>query len=144
MGMKLPPELEREILSRAAKPIADNPAITKAKGRRRFEPGRMNKLETAFAAHLDLRKAAGEVAGWWFEALKLRLADNTFYFPDFLVMLGDGSLELVEVKATWSTGKAGWKDDSRVKWKVAAEKYPLFAFVAVRRVKGKWVQERYR
>jgi hypothetical protein len=142
MGMKVSAELEREILNRVA--AVGKPAVTKAKGRRRFEPGRMNKLESQFAAHLDLRKAAGEVAGWWFEALKLRLADNTFYFPDFLVMLADGELELVEVKATWSTGKAGWREDSRIKFKVAASLYPLFQFVVARRVKGKWVEEHYR
>ena len=40
-----------------------------------------------YAQTLELRKAAGEVAWYKFEGLKFRLADNTFYTPDFAVLL---------------------------------------------------------
>jgi hypothetical protein len=107
-------------------------------GRGRIAPRdpRMNGTEAAYADLLTLRQAGGEVAGWWFEALKLRLAGNTFYTPDFLVQLADGLLELHEVKGFW-------RDDARVKIKVAAAQYPLFPFVAVQRVKGRWREERF-
>lgn len=89
----------------------------------RLKAGAMNKTEQAYAADLELARAAGAVAWFKFEGVKLRLADSTFYTPDFAVMLADGQLEMHEVKGFW-------EDDARVKIKVAAELYP-FRFVAV-------------
>lgn len=63
--------------------------------------------------------------GWFkFEGIKLRLADNTFYTPDFAVMLTNGALEMHEVKGYW-------QDDARAKIKIAADLYPM-KFVAIR------------
>lgn len=84
----------------------------------------MNKSEQAYAAFLESLRAAGQVAWFRFEGVKLRLADNTFYSPDFAVMRADGAMEMHEVKGFW-------QDDARVKIKVAAEHYP-FKFLAVR------------
>lgn len=64
----------------------------------RLKAGQMNKTETAYAQELELRKRYGEIARYWFEGIKLRLADNTFYTPDFAVMLANGQLEMHEVK----------------------------------------------
>ena len=47
----------------------------------RLKPGEMNRTEQAYAQHLELRKQAGEVAWFRFEAIKLRLADNAFSLP---------------------------------------------------------------
>lgn len=134
MGMKLSKELEREILSRAG--LSEIPATTKAKGRTSHTPGRMNKTESQYANELALRVMTGEVRVYRFEAIKLRLANATFYSPDFLVILADWTIELHEVKGHW-------EDDARVKWKVAAEQFPEFTFVAVARTKGGWKKERY-
>jgi len=90
----------------------------------RLKTGTMNKTEAAYAALLESQKAVGEVAWYKFEAIKLRLADNTFYTPDFAVMLRSGALEMHEVKGFWT-------DDGRVKIKVAADMHP-FRFVAIR------------
>lgn len=90
----------------------------------RLKTGQMNKTEEAYAAHLEVRKIADEVAWYKFEGFKLRLADNTFLTVDFAVMLADGTLEMHEVKGFWT-------DDARVKIKVAADLYP-FRFLAVR------------
>ena len=90
----------------------------------RLKSGQMNKTEAAYAAELQARKIAGEVAWYRFEGIKLRLADNTFYAPDFAVMLADGQMEVHEVKGFW-------QDDARVKIKVAADQYP-FRFIAVK------------
>lgn len=84
----------------------------------------MNKTEAAYAATLEQRRTAGEVAWFKFEGLKLRLADNTFYTPDFFVMLADGGLEAHEVKGHWV-------DDARAKIKIAADMYPM-RFIAIR------------
>lgn len=89
----------------------------------RLKQGAMNKTEAAYARLLETRKSAGEVAWYKFEGLKFRLADNTFYTPDFAVMLSDGSMELHEVKGFW-------QDDAKVKIKIASDLYP-FQFVAV-------------
>ena len=97
-------------------------ASTQALGR--LKAGRMNKTEAAYAHNLELLKRAGEVQWYRFEGIKLRLADNTFYTPDFFVLRSDGSLEAHEVKGFWT-------DDARVKTKVAAEMYPL-RFLAVK------------
>lgn len=109
--------------SLAALPL---PASARARGRTvRRQPGTMNKLEAAYAVHLDTLKAAGEVADWKFESIKLRLADRTWYTPDFCVMEPDGSLRFDETKGFL-------RDDAAVKLKVAAEQYPWFRFRLVK------------
>lgn len=89
----------------------------------RLKVGQMNKTEAEYAAALDAMQRLGMVLWYRFEGLKLRLADNTFYTPDFAVMRANGTLECHEVKGHW-------QDDARVKIKVAAEMYP-FLFVAM-------------
>ncbi|NHZ94575.1 DUF1064 domain-containing protein [Massilia sp. CCM 8734] len=89
----------------------------------RLKVGAMNKTEVAYAATLEQRKQAGEVAWYKFEGLKFRLADNTFYTPDFVVMLADGALEAHEVKGFW-------QDDARAKIKIVADLYPI-RFIAI-------------
>jgi hypothetical protein len=90
----------------------------------RLKVGTMNKTEAAYAAMLDARRHAGEVAWFKFEGVKLRLANNTFYTPDFAVMLAGGELEMHEVKGFW-------QDDARAKIKIAADLYPM-RFVAIK------------
>ena len=105
----------------------------------RLKVGAMNQTEAAYARTLELRKASGEVAWYKFEGLKFRLADNTFYTPDFAVLLADGSLEAHEVKGYW-------QDDARAKIKIAADIYPL-RFVAVqalpKKAGGGWKTEEF-
>jgi len=94
----------------------------------RLKTGQMNKTEEAYAKHLQNLQHAGQVAWYKFEGVKLRLADSTFYSPDFAVMLASGEMEMHEVKGFW-------QDDARAKIKIAADLYP-FRFVAVK-VKAK-------
>jgi hypothetical protein len=86
----------------------------------------MNQLESRYAELLMIatQTKPQEVATFRFERIKLRLADSTFYSPDFMVVRPDGLIEFHEVKGHW-------EDDARVKVKVAAEMYPEFRFVAV-------------
>ena len=58
---------------------------------------RMNKTEAEYARMLDASMQAGQILFWRFEAVKVRLADATFYTPDFLVLNAAGELELHEV-----------------------------------------------
>jgi len=90
----------------------------------RLKTGERNKTESAYEDVLRMRQHAGEILWYRFEGLKFRLADNTFYSPDFVVMKNDGQIEAHEVKGFWT-------DDARVKIKVAAAQYP-FRFVAIK------------
>ncbi len=90
----------------------------------RLKTGERNRTEAAYELYLRSLQMAGEVVWYRFEGIKLRLADNTFYTPDFCVMLADGQMEVHEVKGFWS-------DDARVKIKIAAEMYP-FRFLAIK------------
>lgn len=101
----------------------------------RLKTGQMNGTERAYGNQLELRKRAGEIAWYRFEGLKLRLADNTFYTPDYAVMLSTGEVECHEVKGHWT-------DDARVKIKVAAEMYP-FRFIAIRKERGAFTEEHF-
>ncbi len=85
--------------------------------------GYRSGTEARYAAELERRKQTGEVLWWKYEAVKLRLADATFYSPDFAVQLHTGEMQLHEVKGFW-------QDTARVKVKVAADLFP-FAFVIV-------------
>jgi hypothetical protein len=93
----------------------------------------MNKLEQKYAAYLQEKQNAGIIVAYRFEAVKLRLAERTFYTPDFVVTYPD-VIECHEVKGYW-------EDDARVKIKVAAALYPEFAFIAVKVKKGEWEYE---
>lgn len=95
---------------------------------------RMNKTEAEYARMLDAQKHAGTILWWRFEAIKIRLADNTFYTPDFLVLNHRMGLELHEVKGAFVM------DDAKVKLKVAAEMFPC-AVVLNQKVKGAWFVE---
>ncbi|RLK57457.1 hypothetical protein BCL79_1863 [Stenotrophomonas rhizophila] len=113
----------------AAQPSASGNAAGKvARGRPRHVPGEMNKTEEAYAAHLKLQLAAGAIAWFRFESVKLKLAEKTHLTIDFFVMTAAGDLEAHEVKGFW-------EEDARVKVKVAAAMYP-FRFLAVQRAPG--------
>jgi hypothetical protein len=106
----------------------------------RLPVGVLNKTEAAYEGHLRTRQISGDVAWYKFEGVKLRLADNTFYTPDFFVMTADRHLECHEVKGRW-------EDDARVKIKVAASLYPFFRFIAVtlkpKKEGGGWTLEEF-
>jgi hypothetical protein len=105
----------------------------------RLKTGAMNKTEQAYAAHLELLRHAGEVSWYRFEGLKFRLADNTFFTPDFAVMRAGGQMECHEVKGFW-------QDDARAKIKIAADLYP-FRFIAIKaqskKEGGGWAVEEF-
>ncbi|MGL6291690.1 MAG: DUF1064 domain-containing protein [Silanimonas sp.] len=104
----------------------------------RHKPGEMNKLEQEYANHLELLRRAGEIKSWEYEKIKLRLADKTFYTPDFMVVASDDTIEMHETKGFW-------EEDARVKIKVAAAMYP-FRFLGVKKApksQGGWLYEEF-
>jgi hypothetical protein len=112
------------------------------KGFRTTKPtGEMNKLEREYAGYLEGLRLAQSVAWYAFGSVKLRLADRTWYTPDFAVMLSSGVLEMHEVKGGF------WEEDARVKIKVAAETYWMLRFIAVtkapKREGGVWRWEMF-
>lgn len=113
-----------------------NPTAFRALGRKPKGLGtdRMNATEREYAAMLDIRQRAGEIVLWRFEAIKIRMADNTFYTPDFLVLLADMRLQLHEVKGAFVM------DDARVKLKVCAETFPS-GVVLAQKVNKQWTIE---
>lgn len=102
----------------------------------RLKTGERNKTE---AEYEELLKADPTVVWFMFEGIKLRLADNTTYTPDFFLMRRSGLLEAHEVKGHW-------QDDARVKIKVAASMFPI-KFVAVQKIPkkqgGGWKSEEF-
>jgi hypothetical protein len=95
------------------------------------ERGAMNRLEAAYAKLLEERKAAGQIADYRFEAMKLRLADLTYLTPDFVVLTCQGWIEFHECKGGW------FPEHNRCKWKFAIEQFPWFTFVLVRSIPKK-------
>ena len=121
------------------------PAAKKPNPRGRHKRGEMNKSETAFSGHLEIRKAAGEIESWKFEELTFWLAEKTTYTPDFLVKMKSGDYVLIEVKAL-RRGESSphWEDDSRCKIKVAARLWRgWFQFFGVHWDGGKWEYESF-
>lgn len=99
---------------------------------------RMNKTETEYGLLLRARQTNGEILWYDFEPLTFRLAPKTRYTPDFIIQRQDGSLEAHEVKGFW-------RDDARVKIKVAARLFPWLKFIAVKKGKqGAWYREEIR
>lgn len=105
----------------------------------RLKTGQLNKTEQAYADYLGQLQAVGGILWHKFEGMKFRLADNTFYTPDFMVMQPDGQLEAHEVKGYW-------QDDAKVKIKVASDMYPV-KFLAIKarakRDGGGWQVEEF-
>lgn len=98
-----------------------------------IQPRKMNKTEARYAQILEVKKRSGEILGWEYEPLKLRLADNTYYCPDFLVATRE-CIEIHEVKGGFI------RDDAKVKYKVARDKFQWFRFRMLQFKKGTWSQ----
>ncbi len=94
----------------------------------------MNKWESQYARFLDADVLGGRIEWYGFERLTIRLAKRTRYTPDFTV-IRNGRIEFHEVKGFW-------RDDARVKLKVAAEMNRWATFFAVTKKHGDWEWER--
>jgi len=94
---------------------------------------RMNKTELKYANDvLNPYLWAKKILSWQFEGMGFRMADRTFYYPDFLVVFPD-RFEIHEVKGRPPT------DDSLVKFKTCRELFPWFVWRMKQLKKGEWV-----
>ena len=84
----------------------------------------MNKLEQRWAEQLEIERAAGEIRSWRYNSIRLKLADGSWFKPDFVVICADGSMRIDETKGHW-------REAARVRIRVAAELYPEFRFRAL-------------
>lgn len=98
--------------------------------RKRPAPGKMNNLEKSYQQLLEHRKLAGEIVAYRYEAIKFRLADKTFYTPDFMVTFED-RIEFHETKGFM-------REDANVKLKVVADLFPEFLFCLVTVKNKEW------
>jgi hypothetical protein len=88
---------------------------------------KLNKLERDYLAYL---RALGH--GWiGIQNITLKLGHDTRYSPDLWTVGGNGL-------TAWETKGKFFRDDAKVKIKVAARLFPFINFVLVRRVKGQW------
>lgn len=95
---------------------------------------RMNGLEGDYAALLELQRRAGDVVAWHFGALRLELADRTWFRVDFVVVpavIPAGFV--IEAHET----KGYMREAARVRLRVAARTYPWIRFRLVRRAPGR-------
>lgn len=94
------------------------------------DESKLNKTERAYLEHL---RAEGHA---WIgvQNITLKLADDTRYTPDFWLIDGEGLLCAREVKGFF-------RDDAKVKVKVAARQFPFARFSVVYRKGTGWSTE---
>jgi hypothetical protein len=97
----------------------------------------MNGTERRRAIELEALKRDGGIALWRFESVTLKLAPDCRYTPDFYVLENDGRVRFEETKGHW-------RDDAKVKIRVAARLFPEYEFRALRLERGTWQPEEYR
>ena len=115
-----------------------NYGLTALRAKGRMKKGELNRTESSYAQYLEGEKQGGRVADYWFESLKLKVADGTcWYTPDFMVLLPDGRLDLHDVKRIPRV----FFDDAKCKVKVVATSFPFAMKVVYPRAKkngGGW------
>lgn len=130
-----PPWLQRCVKEGRVEGLQSQPVKPSRRGgRAQARHDTMNKTEAAYARMLESMKAKHEIREYAFQPVKFRLADKTYYTPDFQVVCEDWTVEYIDVKGR-SGDKAWCEDDARVKIKVCAELHP-FAFKIVWPQKG--------
>ncbi|MGI4812126.1 MAG: DUF1064 domain-containing protein [Janthinobacterium lividum] len=86
-------------------------------------------------------KAAGEIIDWKFHPMNIRLAANTFYEVDFLVMHADRRVAIHETKGGFTS------DKGQMKIKLVAEILPWFRMLKVTKLPAKlgggWKEEEF-
>jgi hypothetical protein len=92
-----------------------------------------SKWESQYAAQvLDLEMRTKVISWWDYEGMRFRLADGTYYTPDFVVMTTPGHLVAREVKGFW-------RESARVRVKVCARCFPWLRIDVISKHEGRWV-----
>lgn len=127
-------ELSAILSKRAPKPSG---GVQRWQALGRLPAGELNRTEKAFAAYLQERQAAGAIIWWKSHPFNVRLAENTFYRPDFLCLLADMSLVIYEVKGSYTS------DKGQMKIKLCVEALPVFKVIKASRKNGVWNFEEF-
>jgi hypothetical protein len=93
---------------------------------------KLNKLERDWLRQLRLTHPEQNIG---IQSITLKLANDTRYTPDFWTIDPNGQLMFWECKGFF-------RDDAKVKIKVAARQFLHFRFILVRKEKGQWTEER--
>lgn len=105
-------------------PVAAPPA------RSAFVEDGLNKLERDFWGRLQEAKQSGVYDEAYSHQLKLKVIGNHWYYPDF-------HASHLSINTIYET--KGWmREDAELKLVAAAERYPCFIWVLVRREKRAW------
>lgn len=133
----LPPAMRAQALAQVSKQPVPEPVSKSDEIATSFKIAPMtveddlNKTEAAF---LDELQSSDKYAAIHTQGLTLLLGANCRYTPDFFTIDKEGKAVAWEVKGFW-------RDDARVKIKVAARTYRWIKFIAVQKQKGDWVYE---
>ena len=92
-----------------------------------------SKWEAEYAKHLELLKAAGRIAGWWYEEHSFLIGVGAKYTPDFLVTYANPA------RSEWHEVKGYRREAAMVRIKAAALAHPDERFVLVTKRNGEWV-----
>lgn len=120
----------RELMSRPAirarngASVAPEPIMTIAPS---SDATKLNKTEQAY--HEWLKRQDYQWVG--VQCITLKLGDDCRYTPDFFCLDRHGELIAKEVKGFW-------RDDAKVKIKVAARMFPFIRFSVVMKTKDAW------
>lgn len=127
--------------------VAPAPPHARPTGLQRFQSigrapaSKLNKTEQAWADELEQQRARREIVWWRAHVFNVRLADNTFYRTDFLVLRADMVLEIHEVKGEYVT------DKGQMKIKLCAEVLPVIPVVKMTKLSkkngGGWKREEF-
>jgi hypothetical protein len=102
--------------------------------RLRQDDRRPNATESRYA--FDILRVTEGVESYEYEAVTFKLGNGLKYTPDYMVVKTKGSAEWIEFHEV--KGEKVW-EDSIVKLKATAAKYPYFKFVMAQWVDKQWV-----
>jgi hypothetical protein len=133
--------LQKRVATSANRPSSILGEVVKAKGKTKPRVRGQNKTEAEYSRHLEAEKQAGRISAYWYEAWKIRIADNCTWTPDFVVIDCDGMIEWHDTKSWWEKAKkVGIEEDALIKMKAVAEMYPQFKVLATWKRGGVWEQ----
>jgi hypothetical protein len=98
------------------------------------EPTYSNNLERRYGQLLDLQLKAGEIKWWRLKPLRIRLADGSYYTPDFAVVTNEDQLELHETKGHM-------REAARVRMLVCREVFPAAIRLIIWDAQHGWQEE---
>lgn len=139
MGLKLVFEMQKKDIPAGARfrvqgqhVLAASPVATPGTLTKPVKKLYRSTWERQYAEQLTLKRVAGLIRAWWYEPMRLKLANDAWFKVDFIVWENDASLSAIEVKGHQ-------RESAVVRWKVARSLYPFLAFKMVSKGKdGGW------